>query len=53
LDVRQIDQQMPTSGGICTRFPDRSFFFGWRPAFSQTLNHFLDAGCFTVGPNHL
>jgi hypothetical protein len=53
LDVRQIDQQMPTSGGIGTRFPDRSFFFGWRPAFSQALDDFLARGCLAPGPHHL
>src|SRR5258708_8341558 len=50
LDICQIDQQMPTCGSISTPFPDRCFFFCWRPAFSQAFYYFLATSTLPPGP---
>ncbi len=41
LNIRQINEQVPTSRRVSTPFPNRCFSFGWRPAFSQALDDFL------------
>ena len=53
LNIRQIDEQMPTGRSISTPFPGGCFFFGWRPALSQPLDDFRDRGCLAPGPHHL
>src|SRR2546426_286402 len=53
LNIRQITEQVPAGRCVSTPFPDRCFFFGWRPAFSQALDDFRDRGCLAPGPHHL
>jgi rhodanese-related sulfurtransferase len=53
LNIRQINEQVPAGRRVSTPFPNRCFFFGWRPAFSQALDDFLARGCLAPGPHHL
>jgi hypothetical protein len=53
LNIRQINEQMPTGRCISTPFPNRCFFFRGPPAFPQALDDFLDCGCLAPGPHHL